>query len=312
MTTKHEISARNRLFNVDGFGVAYYTPVATAFNSPTTASEPHLMGLRPALYKNHQPPLHDTNFRSLCANTSSTAIFAHIRAATATPVTSVNNHPFVFGRHAIMHNGSISNFVGICRNLADLLDDATYANIKGSTDSEHFAALYMTFLTNGRGETSWEEQYPVEEMRAAMRKATQTVTQIQRDKFGDLREANSLNVCATDGKRLVAVRIRNHATEQPPSLYWSTEAGATLNRKYPDSPMGGKNPLACKDSCEHGTHIIVASEPSTYDEKQWHVIEKNCCLMVNRNGEVIHEPLQYSKEWDAPAASTVGDGGKEE
>ena len=152
----------------------------------------------------------------------------------------------------------------------------------------------------------------MEEMREAMRKALHRIAQLQREKLGEKAEANSLNVCATDGKRLVAVRVRNHATEQPPSLYWSTEAGVTLNRKYPDSSEGEENPAAHKNPEEHGTHVIVASEPSTYDEKQWNVIEKNCCLMVDKNGKVMHEALNYPTEWNATAASTVGDGGKDD
>jgi len=227
ITTEQEITARNRLFNVDGFGVAWYTPAARDFNNDCKAEHP-------ALYKNAQPPLHDTNFRSICANTASKAVFAHIRAATATPVTAVNNHPFVFGRHTFMHNGVISDFISISRDLVDLMDDDSYANISGSTDSEHFAALYITYLTEGKGKSSWEKQYTVHQMRDAMRKTVDSVVKLQRSRLADKAEPNSLNIAATDGSQLVAFRFRNHAVEQPPSLYFSTTAGMTLNRKYPD------------------------------------------------------------------------------
>ncbi|MCJ1272306.1 hypothetical protein MMC21_000092 [Puttea exsequens] len=228
ITTEQEITARNRLFNVDGFGVAWYTAVASEFNADGV-TVPH-----PALYKNAQPPLHDLNFRSICANTSSKAVFAHIRAATDTPVAGVNNHPFVFGRHTFMHNGMVSDFVSICRDMVDLMDDDAYANIHGSTDSEHFAALYITYLTGGKGKASWEKQYTVLHMRDAMRKVVGTVVELQRKKLGAKAQPNSLNLAATDGSQLVAFRFRNHATEQPPSLYYSTKAGVTLNRKYPN------------------------------------------------------------------------------
>ena len=95
-TTEAEITARNRLFNADGFGVAWYTSAGEHFNG--------LDGKRPALYKNSKPPNNDANFYSICANTGTTACFAHIRAATATAVTESNNHPFVFGRHCLFHN----------------------------------------------------------------------------------------------------------------------------------------------------------------------------------------------------------------
>ena len=114
------------------------------------------------------------------------------------------------------------------------MDDDAYANIHGSTDSEHFAALYITYLTERKGQKSWEQQYTVKQMRDAMRKVIGTVVNLQREKLGLRAEPNSLNLVATDGSQLVAFRVRNHATEQPPSLYYSTTAGVTLNRKYPD------------------------------------------------------------------------------
>lgn len=133
-----------------------------------------------------------------------------------------------------MHNGVIADFLAISRELVNLLDEDAYANISGSTDSEHFAALYMTYLTNGKGRAAWEEVHPVKQMRDAMRKAIGTVVKLQHERLGDKAQPNSLNVAATDGKQLVAFRCRNHATEQPPSLYWSTSAGVTLNRKFPN------------------------------------------------------------------------------
>ena len=295
ITTEQEITARNRLLNIDGFGVAFYTPTLTAFNTdPADDGQ-----LRPALYKNAQPPLHDTNFRSLCANTSSTAVFAHIRAATATPITSVNNHPFVFGRHTFMHNGVVADFLSISRDLLALLDEDSYANIHGSTDSEHVAALYITYLTSGKGKESWEFQYTPEEMRDAMKKAIGTIVSLQKKRLGTKAQPNSLNLCATDGDQLVAFRVRNHATEQPPSLYWSSSAGVTLNRKFPDSANGKENPKAYKKGDEHGRHVIVASEPTTYNTEEWKLIEKNCCVLVGKEGVGNGEEIGIPGEWNS-------------
>ena len=133
-----------------------------------------------------------------------------------------------------MHNGFISDFITICRDMVDLMDDDAYANISGSTDSEHLAALYITYLTEGKGKASWEKQYTVQQMRDAMRTAIGAVVDLQKKKLGEKAEPNSLNLAATDGSQLVTFRFRNHAVEQPPSLYYSTKAGVTMNRKYPD------------------------------------------------------------------------------
>lgn len=93
------------------------------------------------------------------------------------------------------------------------MDDDAYANIHGSTDSEHLAAFYITYFTNGKGKASWEEQYTVEQMRDALRKAVGSVVKLQRRKLGDKSPPNSLNLATTNGSQIVAFRVRNHAAE---------------------------------------------------------------------------------------------------
>lgn len=295
--TEAEVKARNRFNNVDGFGIVWYTQVREDFNGA--------QGSRPAMYKHGKPPTNDYNFHSICANTSTTTVFAHIRAATATPVTEINNHPFVFGRHAIMHNGVISNFIDIKREMLEVIGKDAFENIHGGTDSEHLAALYVTCLTNSGEPKTWQQQYPLKEMVAALEKAISIVIGLQQKVLGiQNAEANSLNVACTDGEQMIAFRCRNHQTEQPPSLYWSNTAGITLNRKYPDHPNGEDNPSACKDAKEHGRHLIVASEPTTYKEKEWNLIPKNHYCMIGRDGLHRIEQIQLATEHIAQAKTT--------
>ena len=47
-------------------------------------------GSRPALYKSQSPPINDFNFRSLCENTETYCVFAHIRASSGSTVTQVS------------------------------------------------------------------------------------------------------------------------------------------------------------------------------------------------------------------------------
>ncbi|KAL6250208.1 hypothetical protein RBB50_002509 [Rhinocladiella similis] len=295
-TTGEEVTLRNRLFNVDGFGMAWYTPTRSDFVSSTA-------GIRPAVYKNSQPPTNDANFHSICGNTSTTAVFAHIRAATGTSVATINNHPFTFGRHTIMHNGLISDFADVRRVMLPLLAKPEYENIQGTTDSEHLAALYMTNLTRSSA-SGWEQTYSPSEMLAALVSAFKSIIALQQDILGPENvKACSLNVCCTDGQKLLAVRLRNHATEQPPSLYYSTKAGITLNRKYPDSAGGEQNPNASKKAAEHGKHVIVASEPTTYKAGEWALIEKNHALLVDAQGNMTIESVELPQELMAQAAT---------
>jgi glutamine amidotransferase len=280
---------RNSLLNMDGLGVAWYTNAAASYLK-------NIDGPRPALYKSQSPPINDFNFRSLCENTETNCVFAHIRASSGSTVTQVNSHPFVFGRHVFMHNGVISNFPAIRRDMTDLMSFDAYCNILGATDSEHAAALYLTNLTNHGGKESWQKTCPLPDMLKAMNKTVVQIMQLQKDKQGVDRAPNSLNFCTTDGHQLLAIRFRNHATQQPPSLYWSEFAGRTLNGKFPGHPDGKElvNEQAVLGEDEKiGKHTIVASEPTTYDEDEWHLIGKNCALLVDAQGVETEVPLEY-------------------
>ncbi|KAH6671768.1 nucleophile aminohydrolase [Halenospora varia] len=303
-TTEAEITTRNRLFNVDGFGMAWYTPVVAAFSPPSsTIAKPKLY---PALYRTIQPPLHDSNFRSICSNTASHVVLAHIRAATATAIAPTNNHPFTFGIYTIMHNGYIASFTDIKRKMCERMSQEAYQHIQGGTDTEHMAALIMTFLCPSSPSqqrkpshedassvpAAWKEYHSVTEIHDAIQKTIDTIISIQSEILGNNAEPNDLNIVVTDGRSMVACRFRNHATEQPPSLYFSTTAGTTLNRQFPDHPDGaqgrggkkGHNPDATKAAEDHGKHVIIASEPTTYEEDDWTLIEKNRAVLVEGGG----------------------------
>lgn len=202
-----------------------------------------------------------------------------------------------------MHNGVITSFSAIARHLVPLLSTAAYNHIAGSTDSEHFAALYMTYLSDNSDDSeTWQADYPVSAMKSALHKAVETVISLQMQHLDRATlEGNSLNVCVTDGTKLVAVRFRNHASEQPPSLYYSQHAGVTLNRKYPGEADGSANPDATKPADHHGRHIIVASEPTTHKQKDWAVVPKNKALVVTEDGELTFLDIPCPEEWMATA-----------
>ncbi|KYG41779.1 hypothetical protein M433DRAFT_27356 [Acidomyces richmondensis BFW] len=302
----HLTTARNSVYNLDGLGIAWYTSSNSDFERGNSGEGSDGMlkeGLRPALYKTVQPPLNDMNFRSICANTETRVCLAHIRAASGTPIVAVNNHPFVFGRHSFMHNGVVSDFAKIKREVTWEMGEAAFSNVHGGTDSEHLAGLYLTYLTGGGSDAaSFEKEFSLEKMAEAMHQTVRTIITLQQKMLGGKAQPNSLNLCATDGTKLVAYRFRNHATEQPPSLYYSTKAGTTLNRKYPDHPDGIELPdrlCGTKNEKEHGDHLIVASEPSTYKSEDWRLIGKNQCVLYRPGGKLEVKDVPYEKSWDA-------------
>lgn len=241
---------------------------------------------------------------------------AHIRAATSTPIVVTNNHPFVFGRWSFMHNGVVGGWEGVKRDVARCIGRREFAHTQGGTDSEFTAALFMTFLVGAEeggkyegkdidedGVDLWEKVYTVDQMQAALQKTIQTIMRIQHSvlKKEEL-IPSSLNLCVTDGTHLLACRFRNAVTEHPPSLYLSTKAGVTLNRKYPDTADGRAegNARAWKQAEEHGKHVIVASEPSTYKEDaDWELIGKNHWVKVDglNGGRLTVKQMEGFDEW---------------
>ena len=48
-----------------------------------------------------------------------------------------------------------------------------------------------------------------------------------------------------------------------------------------------------------GKHTIVASEPTTHDDAEWHLIGKNCALTVDEEGTETEIPIEYDVKLNA-------------
>ena len=115
--------------NGDGFGLGWYG----AHDEP-------------GLYHEVRPAWSDENLRHLCRHIRSHLFFAHVRAATGTPTTRPNCHPFANGRHMFMHNGQIGDWSLIRRKVEAMIPDDLYAARVGTTDSE---AVFLALLGAG-------------------------------------------------------------------------------------------------------------------------------------------------------------------
>ena len=115
--------------NGDGFGLGWY-------------------GERdePGLYREVRPAWSDENLKHLCRHICSPLFFAHVRAATGTPTTRPNCHPFVHGRWMFMHNGQVGDWSLIRRRVEELIPDEFYKSRAGTTDSE---AVFLAILGGG-------------------------------------------------------------------------------------------------------------------------------------------------------------------
>jgi glutamine amidotransferase len=76
-------------------------------------------------------------------------------------------------------------------------------------------------------------------------------------------------------------------------LYYSTAAGPTLNRKFPDDPDGKEvTNKTTRSSHEHGKHVIVASEPNTYKTEDWLLVPPNSFVLVDKNLDIVIEKIK--------------------
>jgi predicted glutamine amidotransferase len=187
--------------NGDGFGLGWY------------GEHPE-----PGLYREVRPAWSDENLRYLCRHIRSHLFFAHVRAATATPTTRPNCHPFVCGRWMFMHNGSVGNWARARRKVEALIPDELYPSRIGTTDSE---AVFLAIL--GAGAT----RDPV----AATLRTLAALTEIGRPHKDPLRFTAAL----TDGQNLYAFRFA--ANDEANTLYYRTAEGDLL---LVSEPLDGK------------------------------------------------------------------------
>ena len=115
--------------NGDGFGLGWYGDHA-----------------EPGRYREVQPAWSDDNLRSLCRHLRSHLFFAHVRAATGTPITRPNCHPFACGEWLFMHNGYIADWERLRRPIESMIPDELYMQRSGTTDSE---AVFMAIAGAG-------------------------------------------------------------------------------------------------------------------------------------------------------------------
>jgi predicted glutamine amidotransferase len=186
--------------NGDGFGVGWYGE-----------------GETPLVYRSTHPAWNDRNLRELAAGVSSRLFFAHIRASTGTAIQETNTHPFRYGRWLWMHNGLIRDFHRVRRELMLEVDPGLFDSIEGTTDSETFFYLALTFGL---------ENDPI----AAVARAVGVIEATGRRNGVEL--PIQMTIATTDGTTIWAFRYSSEGDSR--SLWFSTRMDA-LKALYPES-----------------------------------------------------------------------------
>ena len=188
--------------NGDGFGIGWYG-----------------VGDTPGVFHSVEPAWNERNLLELSQHLRSPLVFAHIRASSGTPVQQTNCHPFRHGRWLWMHNGVIHDFHRVKRDLVLAVDPSLYPSIEGSTDSEVFFHLALTF--------GLEDDPPT-----AVERAVGLIEDIGR--YHGVEHPIQMTVATTNGQQVWAFRYSSEG--QSRSLFYSTDV-ATLRAQHPDNPV---------------------------------------------------------------------------
>lgn len=189
--------------NGDGFGFGWY---------PDSADD-----RVPGVFHSIEPAWHDQNLRELTQTITSPLFFCHVRAAAGPPIQQTNCHPFRHENWLFMHNGTITEFPRIKRDLVLAVDPELYLGIQGTTDSE---VLFHLALTYGLRDD------PI----GAMQRAIGTVEQLGRAQGITFPWQGT--VAVSDGGTIWAFRYSTQGRSR--SLFHSVDIAA-LRQMYPET-----------------------------------------------------------------------------
>ena len=230
--------------NGDGFGVGWY-----GVETPT-----------PGVFHGIEPAWNDRNLRDLADHVSSGMFLAHVRASSGSPVQQTNCHPFRHGRWLWMHNGLISGFAEMKRDLVLAVDPMLFPLIQGSTDSEIFFYLALTL--------GLEKDPP-----GAVARAVGLIEQT--GKRHGVAWPIQMSVAVTDGDTLWAFRYSSEGRSR--SLFHSTDV-KTLRQQYPDNP-------ALHDLSDEAR--LVVSEPLIDLRGAWREVPEGTCVTIHAGSDEL-------------------------
>lgn len=219
----------------DGWGVAYYI-----------LGSPHVV-------KSSTTALQDSMFQKVSGVVSSETVIAHIRKSTQGKNTTLNTHPFQFGRWTFAHNGHIPNFDQVKPQLVQMVLPRFRRFVLGETDSEWIFYLIISHLYGNQQvmTRAIDLETLAGAVRAAMTQLEQLIGPISnQDVEGDLTR-NYLTFVMTDGEAMVGF----HGGKR---LYYSTYKNRCSERDTCPSFA-----LECEAASQTGfvNHLIFSSEP---------------------------------------------------
>lgn len=237
---------REEPLNGDGFGIGWYASEHSA---------------EPAVFRSITPAWNNRNLQNLARVVASDCVLAHVRAATqSSGVNEANCHPFRWRQYLCMHNGDIGDFRLVRRRLLASVCDEAFGNVYGSTDSEHFFALFIDSLL------ALPERDPALRMARALAGAIGRSLALVA--AAGVRSASYLNVAISDGEHAVVSRFTDDRDGVPESLYYFT------GQLYPDVGPNAKR---------KGTQAVTVSSERLTTDPGWTEVPANQIIILRRD-----------------------------
>lgn len=247
--------------NGDGFGVAWYVPE---------------ISMRPGVFRSLTPAWSNNNLVRLARVTRSGTVLAHVRAASVGIASAENNcHPFTSSQFAFAHNGDVTAFQKIRRDLEATLSDEAYALIEGNTDSEHVFALFIDALRARESRNHATD--PLENMAGALEAACAKVLALARARGAEDHDTY-LNLAVTDGVRGVACRCSTDRDENTPTLY--------VYRRGEYACENGVCRLRAEGAARDSANAVVVSSEQLTDDPAWEPIPLNHMVLIGEDRAV--------------------------
>ncbi len=234
--------------NGDGFGLGWYGA-----------------GEGPGVYHSVSPAWSDRNLRHLAAHVESGLFLAHVRATSGTAVQETNCHPYTHLGRLFVHNGLISGFPQLHRDLMLAVDPSLFPHIEGSTDSE---VLFYLALTEGL------EDEPIAALERAIGLVEATAAR------HGVEKAIQASIGVSDGECLWAVRYSTEHNSR--TLFLSGDADS-VKALYPENPR--------LQQLREGDRLVV-SEPLSDLPDAWHEIPESTAVIIRPGGEHETRPFR--------------------
>jgi len=221
-------------------------------------------GEEPRLERQAWAAYHGEHFQRAASRVYAELVIAHVRRATVGSPDIDNTHPFISGKWAFAHNGTVTNFDRVKEKLLDEIAPDLRRQIKGQTDSEH-VFYYALTLIEKEGAGNLED----------------IIVRVVRDVEAwslevDPRAKPGLNIMLTDGDRIAGSRLGR-------TLHYIERDGVY------DCEICGF-PHIHHEPSKHYKALVVASEPLTH-EKWLEIPDRSVWTAVEDNAKISIRPF---------------------